>query len=72
MPIGATPRLRTASCAHEISTWVETASPESFDVLDDDPIDLPEVAARLVQTDPSVGLTRLDADRCVDLFSPPA
>lgn len=71
MPIGATPLLQAASRAHEISRWVETASPESFVVLEDDPMDLPEIAARLVQTDPSVGLTRLDADRCVDLFSPP-
>ena len=55
--------------SHQITRWLAAnGSACPFVVLDDLPIDVPN----LVQTDGSIGLTRADADRAIQILRNPA
>lgn len=54
----------------EIKEWLTAnGNPDSYAILDDMDDMLPEQQSRFVQTDPSVGITREDADRVITILT---
>ena len=54
----------------EIKEWLTTnGNPDSYAILDDMDDMLPEQQSRFVQIDPSVGITREDADRVITILT---
>ena len=72
MVAGMTPCLPSADRGAEIEQWLE-CPPRRYRgaplvILDDDQYDLGRLSDRLVKTDPILGLTEADADRCIEML----
>lgn len=72
---GITPTVTTAFFSirgHEILQWLASQEEEICYVIIDDANDfLPEQTARLVQTNPYCGLSRIDAERSIEILTHP-
>lgn len=72
MVANMTPCLPSADRGAEINAWLlyppRRYRGASFVILDDDAYDLGEMSDRLVRTDPIIGLTDADADRCIEML----
>lgn len=69
--IGATPQL-DGPRGDEIQAWLDArgecvSEDDRIVILDDNP-DMVHLKSRLVQTDPSIGLTTADADLAIDML----
>lgn len=53
---------------HEIDAWLRLFAAPSRIVIIDDDADMAHLSDRLVQTDPSVGITDRDVDRAIELL----